>query len=442
LADRVTSTPRSVLAGDLPLFAADPLGFLERAARNDGPVAHLRFGRSRAVLLSDPALIEEVLTGKREDFVKARPLLALRRLFGRGLLTNEGEPWKRQRRLAQPAFQPRALIGHSRTVITRTGTLLDTWKTGSTFDVHHEMKKLLMLIIAEALFGADASERAAAIGMALESTMDHYSSRRGLARFSPDWFPLAANRSYVKGVNELEQFVNETVAARRGNGTAHHDLLAMLLAARDERGLPMPAKQLRDEAITLFVGGFDTPALALSWSWYLVSSNPAVAQRLRDEVDTCLGRRDPGFEDLRQLRFAEAIIKEAMRLYPPAWIVSREAARDTTIGGHAIRRGTSVMMSQWVVHRDDRFFPNPQSFDPDRWLSDARQELPRFAYFPFGGGPRVCIGASFAMMETTLILAMLAQRFELNVIDSAAVEPRATMTLRPRRGVPARVVRR
>lgn len=405
-------------------------------------MATMRFGRTRAVLVSDPDLIEEILVRRRDSFIKARPLRALHRLFGNGLLTNEGESWRSQRRLAQPAFQASAMGGHAKVVASRARTMFDIWRDGDEFDLHERMKLLLMQIVAESLFGADVADRATGIGRALESTMDRYASRRGAARFAPDWIPLADTRRYLAGVNELERFVSAVIASRRDSGVEKRDLLGMLLSARDEAGFPMSEAQLRDEAITLFVGGFDTPALAMSWTWYLLARNPACANTLAAEVDAVVGVRAPEMQDIASLPYAQRVIKESMRLYPPAWLLSREASEETSIGGQRIEKGTTVMMSPWVSHRDAVFFDNPDVFDPDRWTSERAKQIPRFAYFPFGGGPRVCIGAAFAMMETTIILAMMAARFNFRLINEDEVLPRASMTLRPRNGMPAAISRR
>jgi cytochrome P450 len=290
------------------------------------------------------------------------------------------------------------------------------------------------------MFGADVVARAAGIGEALEATMDRYAARRGLGRFLPDGIPMGAGRRYVRGVREIDSFVKEIVGARRAMPNERPDLLAMLLAARDEFGNEMTAKQIRDEAITLFVGAFDTPALCLSWTWYLLSAHPEITAQLRAEVDHVLGDATPTAADFPRLPLTQRIIKESMRLYPPAWLLSREAAEDTTIGGIPVARGTSVLMSQWVTHRDERFFPRPDEFMPERWV-DADSPK-RFSYFPFGGGPRVCIGAAFATLETTLVLAMMAQRFRFEMAGSREVVPQPSMTLRPRGGVPARIVPR
>ncbi|MEO8577574.1 MAG: cytochrome P450 [Gemmatimonadales bacterium] len=432
----------SFVTGNLPDFARDPLEFLEKASRDHGPVTSLRFGRTRAVLLSDPDLIEDVLVRKRDSFIKARSLQALHHLFGNGILTSEGEFWRKQRRLIQPAFHPASMRGHAEVVVSRASRMFDGWQTGDEMEFHSLMKELLLSIVADSLFGAELAQRATVLGAALESTMDRFTGRRGLARFAPDWVPLPDTRRYMEGVAALDEFVTEVLAVGRRGRVERKDLLSILLAARDENGNPMSDSQLRDEAITLFVGGFDTPALAMSWTWYLLSKNPDCVERLVAEVDSMLGDRAPGFEDASTLSYTQCVVKESMRLFPPAWIVSREASQDTEVGGYPVPRGTTVMMSQWLAHRDERFFPDALIFRPERWASGNSAKLPRFAYFPFGGGPRVCIGASFAMMETTLILAMLAQRFRFAVRDDVDIAPRATMTLRPRGGVPIVIDRR
>ena len=432
----------TLLTGNLPDFARDPLDFVTRTARDHGPVARLRFGRARAVLVSDPDRIEAILVRHRSAFIKAKALRAQHRLFGNGLLTNEGESWLRQRRLAQPAFHPARMAAHGGVVVSRTSSLLERWTAGKRLDVHDEMKLLLMGIVAEALFGAEVAERAVTVGGALESLMDRWASRRGVARLVPDWVPVGVSARYTEGVRELDDVVREMISNRRASGEERPDLLGMLLAARDESGGGMSDVQVRDEAITLFVGGFDTPALTMSWIWYLLATHADQARKVAEEADEVLGRRLPTFDDLNRLRYTSSVVKEAMRLYPPAWLLAREAVEDVEIAGDVISRGTAVLMSSWVVHRDERLFDDPLVFDPARWTDGRTAGLHRFAYFPFGGGPRVCIGAAFAMMETTLVLAMLAGRFRFVVEGGAEIRPRASMTLRPDGGVPTVVTPR
>ena len=428
------------LTGNLPDFAADPLGFLTDTASEFGPVSSLRFARMRAFLVSDPGMIEEVLVRRRLDFIKAGPIRRQRRLFGKGLLINEGTSWAKQRRLAQPAFHPRNLGAYAPVIADHTSRMLERWKAESALDVHEEAKILLMNIVAESLFGPQVAPRAAEIGAAVEAAMDRYAARRGPARLLPDWIPLEDSRRYVEGVDALDTFVAETVARRRESTEARNDLLNMLLSARDEDGRAMTPSQIRDEAINLFVGGFDTPSLAIAWTWYLLATHPAIADRVQAEVDAVLGDRLPEAEDLQNLVFTQMVLKESMRLYPPAWLLGREAIKDTELGGVGIPRGATVLISQWVMHRDNRFFDDAISFRPERWESNP--VLPRFVYFPFGAGPRVCIGAAFATMECTLVLAMIARRFRFAMATDNPVEPHPTMTLRPKGGMQARLVAR
>ncbi len=433
---------RRGLTGDLPAFSRDPLQFLTDTARTRGPVTRLRFGRSTAYLVSDPALIDEVLVARRNSYVKARPLLAQSKLFGNGLLTNEGDSWLAQRRLAQPAFHRGNIASYARTMVDSTAVMLDALPESGIVEIHQELKRLTMGIVANALFGSDVSARTDELSVALEASMDRYASRRGVARLVPEWVPLPVNRRYHAGIDRIDAIVAEMIRNRRASSEHHTDLLSMLLHARDEDGAQMNDQQLRDEAITLFVGGFDTPALALSWAWFLLAGHPEVATRLADEVDEILGDRMATMDDVPRLKYADAIVKEVLRLYPPAWIISRDAIEDTTVGDHAISSGSSVLISQWVMHRDPRYFKAPETFSPERWLDPDSPPPHRSTYFPFGVGPRVCIGASFATMEMILALVTICQRMRFRLAPSAVIEPWATMTLRPRHGVHIQLERR
>ena len=394
----------------------------------------------RAFLVSDPAMIEEVLVRRRLDFIKAEPIRRQRRLFGKGLLINEGSSWAKQRRLAQPAFHPGNVGAYAPVIASHTSRMLDRWSESSPLDVHEEAKALLMNIVAESLFGPEVAPRAAEIGAAVEAAMDRYAARRGPARLLPDWIPLEDSRRYVEGVDALDDFVEKTVSRRRASREKRHDLLHMLLSARDEEGRAMAPAQIRDEAINLFVGGFDTPSLAIAWTWYLLATHPAVADKVHAEIDQVLGDRSPQAPDLQKLAFTQMVLRESMRLYPPAWLLGREAIRDTELGGVPIPKGATVLISQWVMHRDERYFPDALAFQPGRW--ETNPVLPRFVYFPFGAGPRVCIGAAFATMECAFSLAMIAQRFRFAMATDNPVKPHATMTLRPRGGMPVRIIPR
>jgi cytochrome P450 len=439
-APQVAGPAGRALTGNLRAFANDPLDFLSRTAREFGPVSALRFGRSRAYLISDPAMIEEVLVKKRLDFIKAGPIRAQRRLFGRGLLINEGNSWAHQRRLAQPAFHPGRLGPYVAPIARHTEAMLERWKSLERIDVHDEVQKLLMVIVAESLFGPDVGPEATRIGAAVEAAMDRYAARRGAARLLPDWVPLEDSKRYVEGVSALDSFVRNTVDRRR-DSSPREDLLQTLLDARDESGRGMSDQQIRDEAVNLFVGGFDTPSLALAWTWYLLAKNPHCAAQVAQEAVAVLGNKGaPSLSDLQRLNYTQKVLKESMRLYPPAWLLGREAVTDTRIGGAKIRKGETILISQWVMHRSKEYFEHADEFRPERW--DVDLALPRFVYFPFGAGPRVCIGAAFATLECTFVIAMIARRFRFAMSTGSPVEPRATMTLRPRGGIPAPVIAR
>ena len=385
-------------------------------------------------------MIEEVFVRKRLDFIKAGPIRAQRRLFGRGLLINEGASWSHQRRLAQPAFHPGNLGPYVPPIAAHTDAMLERWKSLDRIDVHDEVQKLLMSIVAESLFGPDVAPEAAKIGAAVEAAMDRYAARRGAARLLPDWVPLEDSKRYVEGVAELDDFVRKTVAHRRAS-SRREDLLNTLLDARDESGRGMTDGQIRDEAVNLFVGGFDTPSLALAWTWYLLAKNGQCAARVAEEAIAVLGEKGtPSLSDLQRLTYTQNVLKESMRLYPPAWLLGREAVNDTEIGGARIRKGETVLISQWVMHRSEEYFDNAMEFRPERWESDL--SLPRFVYFPFGAGPRVCIGAAFATLECTFVIAMIARRFRFAMSTGSPILPRATMTLRPRGGIPAPLIPR
>ena len=442
----MTATPdlsglrANVFTGTLSPFARNPLETLTRAAEEQGPVATLRFGNANAILVSDPAMIEELLVRKRLDFIKAGPVRDQRRLYGSGLQIAEGESWARQRALTQPLFHPGNIAAHVPLIVARTRQMLESWHGKETCNVTEEMQALLMGIAAESIFGAEAAPRAAEIGASLESATDHYLSRRGTVRFIPDWLPLGDSRKYQNGVRDLLSLVERTIVRRKTVPSTRSDLLEMLLAVRDESGMPMSAGQVRDEAINFFVGGFETESTALSWTWYLLARHSDIAQRVYNEVDVMLHGRAPTAADLPKLAFTQKVLKEAMRLFPPAWIIGREAITDTEIGGTPIPKGTLVVASQWVMHRSAKYFANPLEFMPQRWESD--QELSRFAYFPFGEGPRVCIGAALASLDCTLVLAMIAQRYRFVIESGGTVQPRAGLTLRPASSIHARLFTR
>jgi cytochrome P450 len=434
---------RFLLGGTLE-FSRDWLGFLVRCAREYDDIVFLRLLGTPVCLLYRPDYIESVLVTNQANFVKSKDYRAMRRVLGNGLLTSEGELWRHQRKLAQPAFRHEHISRYGEVMVSYAERMLDGWRDGERRDIHQEMMRLTLEIVAKALFDADVSRDAKEVGASLEILVREFIGLANIAFLLPDGFPIPGSRKLRRAVRRLDDIVYGMIRERRASGARPGDLLDMLLYAADEDGRPMSDRQLRDEVTTLFLAGHETTAIALSWTWYLLAQHPEVENRLVEDLCRALGGRSPAATDLGQLRYAEMVVKESMRLYPPAWGIGRQALAPFEIGGYRLPAGTNVFLSQWVTHRDPRYFPDPERFDPERWRDDPARSgaLPRFAYFPFGGGPRVCIGASFAMMEATLLLAAIAPKFKLRLIPGQQVKPFPSITLRPKDGIQMTLARR
>ena len=427
-----------LLSGHLPDFRRDRLNFFGRCASDYGDFVAVRFGPRRVYLLSHPRDIEEVLVHRARDFMKHFALRLNPAVLGNGLLTSEGDFWLKQRRLIQPAFQRSRLTAYVADMAAAAEKVLGSWVAGETRDVAAEMMRLTLMIAAKTLFGADVGEEAGDVGRALEVLLDRFRARFASLFWLPAWLPTPGKIRFDRAVRRLDDIIYRFIQQRRQSREEKPDLLSILLHARaEDDGSRMTDKQLRDEGMTLFLAGHETTALTLSWTWYLLAENPPVQEKLAAEVDAVLGERTPTADDLPRLRYAEQVIQESMRVLPAIYTVGREALHDCEIGGFRVPRGTTLLMSQWIVHRDERFFARPLEFRPERWGEDTIKELPRFAYFPFGGGPRQCIGNTFAMMETVLVLAMMAQRYRNTLLPGHPVEPWPTFTLRPRCGIKA-----
>ncbi len=432
--------PGHFLVGSLPEFRRDLLGFFAACARDYGDVVPIRVAGRRLVLLSHPDLIEEVLTARARQTTKTTLLQSLRQVLGDGLLLSEGDTWLRQRRLMQPAFHRQRIAAYGDVMAAYAERGMDGWQDGDTRDVHADMMAITQAIVAKTLFDADVSDAAWDVGQALHVLMDDFSKRRlSLVRL-PRFVPTPTRRRSRRAVARLNEIVYGIIAARRASGEDRGDLLSLLLAAQDaDDGSRMTDRQVRDEIMTLFLAGHETTAVALSWTWYLLAQHPAAEGALAEELRTVLGGRLPTVADLPKLRYAEMVVTESMRLYPPVFTLTRRVAEPLEVGGHRMELETSLVMSQWVVHRDARWFEAPATFRPERWDNDLAKRLPRYAYFPFGGGPRLCIGNTFAMMEATLLLATIAQRFRFTLAPGATVTPMLSVTMRPADGVTMRL---
>ena len=412
----------------------NPLEYFTGIAREYGDIAGLRILNFKTIFINHPDLIEEVLVTNARLYSKGRVLRANRHVFGEGLLTSEGEFWLRQRRLSQPAFHRARIASYAATMVEYAQRMMDGWRSGEERDVHREMLRLTLQIVGKTLFDTDVERDAQEVGKSLELLLEIGANFRRTI-FVPHWLPTPANLRVKREVAQIEKILYRIIADRRASGRDAGDLLSMLLAARDDDGSKMTDKQLRDETITLFLAGHETTASTLSWTWWLLAQNPAVEKKLHAELDAVLGDRAPSLDDLPKLVYTGHVITESLRLYPAAWGLARLVVEDHEIAGYPVTKGMGVAMAQWVVHRDPRWYDAPEEFRPERWENDLMKRLPRFAYFPFGGGARQCIGNAFALMEAALILATIAQKFRLRLVPNHPVVPLASITLRPRHGV-------
>jgi cytochrome P450 len=422
------------MVGNLPEFRRDPLGFLTECARTYGDVACFRILKVPVYLVSRPEYIENVLSANSRSFVKGRTVRGLVPLVGQGLFTSEGARWIRLRKLNQPGFRKDRLPSFAQAAVECTLRMAARWREGDTLDIHAAMNDLTVQIVARTLLGVDVDADAAEVGVCLHTILEQFRAQLDTGLLIPAAFPTPNNIRMKRALARLEGIVARIIRERRASPHRTDDLLSALLNPADE-GARLSDRDLRDEVITLLVAGNETTAVSLTWTWYLLSSHPEVEERLALEIADVVGDRTVTLDDLPRLPYAGRIVLEALRLYPPAWTTPRVAVEDCMIGEFPVTRGTSVTMSQWVMHRDPRYFMEPSAFEPDRWTSGLLGRLPRFAYFPFGGGPRGCIGESFAMAEAVLILTTIVQRFRLKCAEPRPVLPWPTLTLQPRGAV-------
>jgi len=401
----------------------------------------------RYLIVNAPRGIQRVLLDNAGNYAKSR---VARRLvepgIGRGLLTSEGEAWRRQRRIMAPAFDHRSLTSYAPLMTEAASAVLTRWgdlPDGAPVDVAVEMMRLTLKIIARTMFSTDAED----VGAIVEEAVGRYQRevRPGLLDLLnlPDWVPRPETRKWSRIFDRFDAVIDRLMAREAASGVEGKDLLARLLEARDaETGGGLTPREVRDQVVTIFMAGHETTALALTWTWYLLSLHPHEEQKFHAELDRVLAGRVPRFEDLAQLRYTRMVLEESMRLYPPAHTISREALADDEIEGHRVAKGSVVSIVPWVLHRHRLLWDRPEVFDPERFAPGRASARQRFAYIPFGGGPRICIGMGFAMTEALIILAMLGQRYRLRLSPDAAIEPVGLITLRPRNGLPMLLERR
>ena len=423
------------LLGNLPRARRNPIAFFMDSFRDYGEVVRFRFGPVVGHLVSSPEGVSHVLVENNKNYGKqTRGYRNLRYVLGNGLLTSEGETWKRQRRIAQPAFHRQRIAGFAATMVRAAddATARLESRRGEDLDLHHEMMRLTLRIVGETLLAYDPTDAADEVGAALGFLLRLANERTRRVFDLPPVVPTRENRRFRRALTTLDTVVVRMIAERRKSTTDRGDLLSMLIGARDaETGESMDDRQLRDEAMTILLAGHETTANALTFTWLLLSRYPAALRELRAELAQVLGGRNPTADDLPKLTQTRRILQEAMRLYPPAWIIGRSAKGPDQIGGYEIPARSIVFVSPYVVHRHPELWSDPEGFDPQRFA----REPPRGAYLPFGAGPRMCIGNGFASMEAELVLATMAQRVRFELVPGGEVELDPSITLRPRHGV-------
>lgn len=445
---RAAPGPRGhFLLGNLPELKRDPLALLVRLARDYGDVVRFKAGPVTIYLVTGPAGVQHVLQDNNRNYGKQTiGYQKLRNVLGQGLLTSEGDFWRRQRRIAQPGFHKEKIRRFAEQMVHAAEHMLRRWAErealtpNQPLDIAQEMMRLTLGVVGETLLSLDTIREFDRVSAAVTVSLEHI--QRHLFSMVPfaEALPSPKNRLFRRESAYMDQLIYKVIDERRASGKDEDDLLSMLMNARDdETGEGMSPRQLRDEVITIFAAGHETTANALAWTFYLLSLNPAVARHLRAELHRVLGGRAPQYDDLPRLPYAAAVIQESMRLYPPAWVISRNAVGDDVVGGYHVAAGSTVLVSPYVTHRREASWQNPEGFDPERFLGETPSRQHRFDYFPFGGGPRQCIGNSFALMEAQLVLATVAQRFELHLVPGFAVETYPLITLRPKGSIMMRL---
>ena len=429
--------------GHLHRFARDPLGFFTRM-RDRADIVRWRLGPQRNVFISNPVDIAHTFQNVEKTFsMQGDNGYAFGLFTGNGIITTHGEQWRRQRKMMQPGMRPQRVAGYSTTMVELTEQMVSKWGGGQNIDVRTEMLALTQKIAAKTLFGADVTGDAAMVGRALDVASREIGAEfRGITMFLPAWVQTRGRRRLKAAIADVESVLYRIIDDRRSGNEADRpdDMLALLMDARYEDGEPMSNTQLRDETMTLYVAGHETTGNTLVWAYLMLSRHPEVRRRMAEEISTVVGDRPPTMDDYRSLKYTEAVVKETLRLYPAAWLHMVRAVADVELAGHSVAAGTDVWMSQWATHHDPRWFGDADVFRPERFLGDAVAEIPSHAWFPFGGGPHVCLGNRFALLEAVLVLATVSQRFELDIPADIDFTPQPLMTLQPGRDVPARVV--
>lgn len=436
----VPGPPGYPIVGALPKVMKDPLPFLTQAARDYGDVVLLGgFGSQKFYLVTHPDDIERVWKTRHRSYVRGSNFQLLKPLGGDGLFLSEGDAWRTQRKLLQPAFHVTRLMGMVGTINASIEAMLERWgreiAAGEPFNLEREMMSLLIEVSVKTLFGTEVAGDTATVHETITTAFSILHRRVLSAVPFPWWVPFPRHVRFLRAVAELDKVVYRLIGQRRRSGIEGSDVLSTLLSVRDEAGEPMPDRQIRDEVVTMLVAGHESTGATLSWALYLLSRYPQVMRRVEAELAEVLGGRTPTFQDLPRLQYLAMVFKETLRLYPPFWMITRTPVEDDVLSGHRVPAGSILMFSSYVTQRRPDFWPNPEAFDPDRFLPERSEGRPQFAWFPFGGGPRVCIGARMAEMEALLVLAAMLKRYDLHAVPGRRVEPAAMLSLRPKGGL-------
>lgn len=419
---------------------SDPLAFFQEVAGRYGPVVRIDFGSRAALLLNDPNDIKYVLLENNQNYRKSSTVPIVKKVLGRGLATNEGDSWLSQRRLMQPAFHRQQIAGLAQVMVAEAEQLLERWRgiaPGRNINLLAEMMHLTLRIVLRTMFGHDLQGNIEELGQAWSIVLEEFNRRSWSLIQLPDSWPTPANRRFQRALRLLDGEVYRMISGRRQNPIPAHDLLGLLLAAQDEEsGQGMSDQQLRDEVMTIFLAGHETTANALSWALYLLAQNPGAATKLRTELGTVLAGRSPTIADLSHLPYTRMVIDETLRLFPPFWLIYRSPYQADTVGGYRLPANDMIFISPYLVHRNPVYWSRPEQFEPERFAPEQNNHRPPFHYFPFGGGPHQCIGNNMALLEAQLTLATVAQAVEFQVPAGVTVTPEASVTLRPKEGLP------
>ena len=440
----IQKVKRITIFGGASDLRKNPLKYIIELDKTYQGIVHLKFLRRDIVLLNDPVLVRDVLQTNQKHYVKNLMYDKLKLLLGEGLLTSEGQLWKRQRKMIQPSFHKQHINNLFDEMLSCTNEMINEWKVeiedGGKIDFALEMMKITLQIIAKTMLSADFKTEAQSVGVSLTYILKALEKRVLRGVNSPMWLPTADNTEFKNKLKVLDALIYKLISDRRQTGHQKGDLLDMLMESRyEDNGEAMPDNLLRDELMTIFLAGHETTATGLTWTFYLLDKHPEVYQKLKNEIKEVVGDGELTFQHLHQLKYTKACINESMRLYPPVWVIGRKATADNMVGGYLIKKDTTILMSPYIVHRHPDYWKNPEVFDPERWETEEVKQMDKFAYFPFAAGPRMCIGNSFALLEAEIILTRVIQQFDFSYIGKSAPEMEPTVTLRVKDGMPMQV---